>query len=263
MKPYRAMFSARFRVLLQYRAAALAGFGTQLFWGLMRVMIFTAFYESSTAVMPMSLEETVVYVWLGQALLLLLPWNWDREVEQLIRSGNVAYELVRPVDLYWLWYCRAVAMRTAPALLRALPMFIVALLFLGLRVPPSLASAGAFGLAIFGSLLLGGAITSLVNVSLFWTITGDGIARLMTALLVVFSGIIVPLPLFPEWLQGIANVLPFRGVIDVPFRLYMGHIEPEHAVGLFLHQLGWTAAFVVAGRFLLRRGLRRVVVQGG
>ena len=46
MRPYWAVFSARFRVLLQYRVAALAGCGTQLFWGLIRMM---SFYESSTA----------------------------------------------------------------------------------------------------------------------------------------------------------------------------------------------------------------------
>ena len=36
MKPYWANFSARFRLLLQYRAAALAVLATQLFWGLIR-----------------------------------------------------------------------------------------------------------------------------------------------------------------------------------------------------------------------------------
>ena len=41
--------SARFRVLLQYRAAAIAGLGTQIFFGLVLVMIYEAFYRSSTA----------------------------------------------------------------------------------------------------------------------------------------------------------------------------------------------------------------------
>ena len=39
MSAYAAVFAARFRVLLQYRAAALAGLGTQVFWGLVRVAI--------------------------------------------------------------------------------------------------------------------------------------------------------------------------------------------------------------------------------
>jgi len=52
-KPYMAVLSARCRMLLQYRAAAVAGFGCQLFWGLIRMMIFQAFYENADAAVPM------------------------------------------------------------------------------------------------------------------------------------------------------------------------------------------------------------------
>ena len=55
MRPYLAVLSARFRLLLQYRVAALAGFATQLFWGFIRVMIFGAFYRASAAAQPMTL----------------------------------------------------------------------------------------------------------------------------------------------------------------------------------------------------------------
>lgn len=263
MTPYRAILSARCRVLLQYRAAASAGFATQLFWGLMRVMIFTAFYHSTTTPQPMTLDETITYIWLGQAMLVFLPWNWDPEVAQMVRTGSVAYELLRPVDLYGLWYCRCVALRAAPALLRALPMFVVAGLFFGLQAPPSLASAGAFLAAMLGALLVGSAITTLLNLSLFWTISGEGVIRLLPSAVMLLSGLIVPLPLFPEWSQPILNALPFRGVMDVPFRLYLGHLPPQELPGLLAQQLVWALALVLLGRWLLSRGLRRVVVQGG
>ncbi|MBM3188225.1 MAG: ABC transporter permease, partial [Chloroflexi bacterium] len=84
MSAYWAVLTARFRMLLQYRAAALAGLCTQLFWGLLRVMIFDAFYRSSSAIQPMSFEQTVTYLWLIQAMLLLLPWRLDWEVRAMI-----------------------------------------------------------------------------------------------------------------------------------------------------------------------------------
>src|SRR6266545_1976080 len=101
MIPYLAVFSARFRMLLQYRAAAAAGFGTQLFWGLIRMMIFGGFYHSTTLAQP------ITYVWLGQATLGLLLFGVDNDVRAMIRNGTVAYELLRPLDLYSLWYWRA------------------------------------------------------------------------------------------------------------------------------------------------------------
>jgi ABC-2 type transport system permease protein len=263
MTPYLAILSARFRTLLQYRAAAAAGFGTQLFWGLIRMMIFEAFYRSTAATQPMSYEEVVSYVWLGQATLVLMPWNVDREIQAMVRSGTVAYEMLRPLDLYSLWFVRAVAWRTAPMLLRCIPMFIVAGLFFGLKPPPSWESGSAWIVTTFGAVLLSAAMTTLLNVSLLWTISGEGIARLIPALVVIFSGLVIPLPLFPDWAQSVLNFLPFRGLMDAPFRVYVGHIPPEQLGAVFAHQIIWTIALVLFGRWILSRGARRLVVQGG
>ncbi len=71
-RPYLAAFRARFQLMLQYRAAALAGFATQVWWGALRIMIFAAFYGVHAAAAPISLADAVTYVWLGQALLALL-----------------------------------------------------------------------------------------------------------------------------------------------------------------------------------------------
>ncbi|MHC5039807.1 MAG: ABC transporter permease [Planctomycetota bacterium] len=263
MIAYWAILSARFRTLLQYRMAAVAGFGTQVFWGFIRMMIFGAFYASSTAPQPMTWPEVLTYVWLGQAMLMILPLRLDREVEVMVRTGNVVYELVRPMDLYSLWYARSVAARTAPTLLRSVPMFILALLFFGMSPPPSAASFAAWILATLGAVLLGAALTTLLLVLLMWTITGRGTMTLVSACAWMFSGIIIPLPLFPDWAQPLLNILPFRGLMDTPFRLYMGHIPPSEAPWVFAHQLAWTAGMVFFGRWLLGRGMRRPVVQGG
>jgi ABC-2 type transport system permease protein len=85
----------------------------------------------------------------------------------------------------------------------------------------------------------------------------------MAGTMMLFSGLIVPLPLLPEWSQTAIEILPFRGIIDLPFRLYMGHIPASEVVGVLAHQAVWTVTIVVMGRLLLARGLRRIVVQGG
>ncbi|NQT85942.1 ABC-2 type transporter, partial [bacterium] len=83
MRAYWAIVSARFRTLLQYRAAALAGCSTQLFWGIIRVMIFTAFYESTRSAQPMSVAETITYIWLGQAMFRIIPSDIEGDIRQM------------------------------------------------------------------------------------------------------------------------------------------------------------------------------------
>jgi ABC-2 type transport system permease protein len=97
LRPYLAIVSARFRMLLQYRAAAVGGLWTQIFFGLVFLGIYDAFYRSSTPgrTHPMTFAQVVNYVWLGQALWAMLPWNADAEVRAMVRSGAVRHARAR------------------------------------------------------------------------------------------------------------------------------------------------------------------------
>jgi ABC-2 type transport system permease protein len=77
------------------------------------------------------------------------------------------------------------------------------------------------------------------------------------------SGLVIPLPLFPEWSQSAIRLLPFRCFLDIPFRLYMGHIPVQETISLFLFQMLWVVLLIIPGRLILRSGTKRIVIQGG
>ncbi|MDZ8056502.1 MAG: ABC transporter permease [Aulosira sp. ZfuVER01] len=272
MTAYWSLFLARFALLLQYRTAALAGVGTQFFWGFVKVMVLEAFFTHATTTQPMTLHEAVGYVWLGQAFLVaIVPWSGDREIQELIRTGGVGYDLLRPTDLYNFWFTRALAMRTAPLILRGIPLLSVTIFLLpivglterSLTFPPSFAAFGAFLLAFIGAILLSSTLTMLLTISMMWTISGEGINSVFPPILTIFSGMIVPLPLFPDWIKPILNVLPFSGLLDKPFRLFTGNLPPNALFNVLLHQIIWIVVIIILGRFLVKRGVSKLVIQGG
>ena len=263
MRAYLSVFLARFQTQLQYREAAISGVGTQLFWGMIRMMLFDAFYRSTTAEMPMTLPEVIAYVWLGQAFLGLIGWGADPDVREQVHSGTVAYEMLRPVDIPTFWLMRTLAIRAGTLTLRATPILVVAFLFIDISLPPDAGSLFAFAITLIGALCLSSAMAALLTISLLWTVSGEGISRMMPAIAYVLSGLAVPIPLFPEWLQPILNFLPFRGMIDIPFRFYLGHIPASELLQMFGHQVAWTAALILMGRALFYRGRRHLVIQGG
>ncbi|HLK55654.1 MAG TPA: hypothetical protein VKU00_03770, partial [Chthonomonadaceae bacterium] len=197
------------------------------------------------------------------ALLGLIPWNFDPDVRALIRTGNVAYEMVRPLDLYTHWYCRAIAQRVAPTLLRCVPIFLLAGICFGMKAPPSLASGCAWALTTLAAILLNAAFMNLVTISLLWTLSGEGIIRAAPSVVLVFSGMLVPISFFPNGLQPLLNFLPFRDMVDVPFRTWLGQIPPTQIAPYIGHQLLWAGLLILVGRGLLARGTRRLVVEGG
>jgi viologen exporter family transport system permease protein len=270
MMGYLAIVAARFRSLLQYRAAALGGLFTQTFFGLVRISILRAFYAASSGGAPMTLPDVIGYVWLGQATLLLVPWRTDADVAEQIRSGSVVYELARPLDLYGLWFARALAWRTAPVFLRMVPMFVLAMVLVPILAPgwelapPPSPAAFAMWIGCFaGAVLVSTALTALMNATLMWTVAGDGVPMLVATCATMFGGLVIPLPLFPDWLSPMLYALPFAGMLDLPSRVFTGNITPAAAVWVLAHQLAWTLVLVALGRWVVSRGVRRLVVQGG
>ena len=271
MRPYLAVVSGRFRALLQYRVAAFAGFVTQAFWGAIKLMVLSAFYAVAEDPPPLSFEAVVAYVWLGQMLLGLLPWNNDPEIQRQFRTGAVAFELLRPLDLYTFWYFRTIAFRTAPTFLRTIPCLFFAFFVLrwieldewAMTLPPDLLQSLAFLASLACAVLLSCAVQMLLNISLFWLIEGRGLATFAGGVVAVFSGMIVPLPLFPPWAQWFLEWQPFRGICDVPYRIYSGNIPLETVPFELCFQLGWTLVLIVLGQLLLRRATSKLVVQGG
>jgi ABC-2 type transport system permease protein len=73
----------------------------------------------------------------------------------------------------------------------------------------------------------------------------------------------VPLAFFPDWAQTALRFLPFSGLIDTPFRLYLGMIPASSMLSVCILQLSWTIVLVMAGILLLNGGKKKVVVQGG
>ena len=268
--PYLAVFRARFHLLLQYRAAALAGFGTQCWWGAIKIMVFAAFFRSA-ATTPMTLRQAIDYVWLGQAFLTLLPWSADPEIARMMRFGDVSYERLRPVDPYAFWFARSAARRTATPLLRAVPMIVTAGLILpllgldewGLSAPATVEAAALFALSMVLVVALSSAVASLMDVLTVATLSDRGVNSLAGPLTIIFSGSLIPLPLFPEWMQPVLRLQPFAGLLDTPLRIYGGHLTASDALAALGRQAVWVVLLILVGRALMARFMARLQVQGG
>jgi ABC-2 type transport system permease protein len=271
VRPYLAILAARFLMMLQYRAAALAGIATQFWFGAIMVMALSGFYAGERGATSITRAEAITYIWLGQAFLGLLPWNVDPEIAVMMRTGNVAYERLRPVDTYLYWLARAMAWRTAATLLRSIPLLVVTsvgfvlvgLADWSLRPPAGFAALGLFALSMVVVVLLSSVITTLLNVSVVWTVSGQGINVITNSLVIILSGMVIPLPLFPDWAHAILLAQPFAGLVDIPYRIYLGDLSGVWAFAGIALQLFWALVLMGLGRMLMARTMGRIQVQGG
>lgn len=264
---YLSFFRLRFSMGLQYRAAALAGVITQFAWGFLAILAYHAFYRSDPTAFPMSLQATANYIWMQQAFLaLFMMWVVDNDIFEAIRSGNVAYTLCRPVDLYAMWFMQNASTRLSRVLLRCAPILLVALFLppsYGLSLPADLTSTLLFLPALLLGALVAIAFTVIVYILTFFTTSPQGIRMIMLSLSEFLCGFVIPLPFFPDGLRQIVQMLPFAAMGNVPLRVYSGDIAGSDALFAIGLQIFWLFALILLGRLLMKKALRRVVVQGG
>ena len=267
MKTYSAIFRIRFIHGFQYRITAFSQMFIGFVWGLMLALAFTAFYRANPDNFPMGLSQVVSYMWLQQILYTLFSvvvWEYD-ETELALEEGSVAYELIRPVGLYGRWFSRVCAGRTAPALL-SLPVLIPAFLLpapYGISLPPDVFQFIMFLISTVLALFVTVAITMLMYVTMFHTISISGTKMAVSMFVQFFAGGVVPLPFFPAGLRAVCELLPFAAMQNIPLRIYGGNIAGANALKGIAFQIIWLVVLILFGKVTMSRALKIVTVQGG
>ncbi len=261
-KPYLSAFRLRALQETQYRGAALGGLVTQAFFGLIMIYLYKTLIGESDSKL---LRDTVTYVWIQQMFFRTL-FTSDGELSQLILSGGLAYAVIRPVDLHFFWYMRDLATRLVGGLMRALPMVVVMFLLppeVRMALPDGWLGAGQFLLSLMLGVMCTCAVTSIAKAISMKTLDNRGASAMLSLIMLAFSGNVVPLTLFPDGLQNLIRYQPFAQMLDMPIRAWQSAMPlGEWALNLGV-QLAWLIALLALSRFLWRRNLADLVIQGG
>ena len=184
----------------------------------------------------------------------------------MITTGGISYELCRPVNIYQVWYVKLFSKRLARGVLRFAPVVILGFVMphpYNLSLPESPLSFLLFIITLFMGFVLLVAISMMIYISIFKTMSPIGSIGIFGIIGEFFAGMTIPIPLMPFWLQRVCMALPFRWISDLPLRVYSGNIGTVEAATGIAVQLVWILVFVTAGSLIMRRVTRLSIVQGG
>ena len=263
---HAAIASRSFRRYATYRAATLSGIFTNSVFGLIYSYAYLALWRANPTAGGYDASDAVTYVWLGQALLMTVAlWGGGTtdDLAERIRTGDVAIDLYRPVGLIG-WYLAADLGRSAyPLHPRGLGPRCVGLLLSDIRVPAAGAAALGFAVSLVLAVVVSFGIRFLVASTAFWLLDQSGLRVMSGAFAIFFSGMMLPLNLFPGWLGTLAAVLPWSAFIQVPIDVWLGTHTGADLLLALAFQAAWALALLGACRLVLRAATRKVVVQGG
>ncbi|WP_333770904.1 ABC transporter permease [Streptomyces sp. IBSBF 2435] len=263
---YGAVVVRGFRRYATYRVATAAGVFTNTVFGLIISYSYIALWNQRPHLGGYTEAQALTYVWIGQGLLVtmaLMGGGFEDELMERIRSGDIAVDLYRPADLQGWWLAADLGRAGFHLLGRGvLPLVCGALVF-DLALPSSALSWALFAVSVLLGVVVSFAVRFLVALCAFWLLDGTGVAQAAWITGLFFSGMTLPLNVFPGALGGIARALPWSAMLQVPADVLLGQHRGTGALLALAFQAGWAAALLAAGRLLQAVAARRVVVQGG
>ena len=186
---------------------------------------------------------------------------WEMNFE--IRQGTLAFRMLRPVHPLVAYAAENVAAMPV-RLAISLPVALGALAVLGgEHVTHDPLLLALFPVAVFGAWLITYLAMAAVGCLAFWLESATSLFDVWLGLFGVFSGYLVPLELYPRWVNEASFLLPFRYMLSFPVELVTGGLSRSQALVQLAAQQAFVLVLLGVAAGMWRLGTRRFAAHGG
>ena len=183
-------------------------------------------------------------------------WEWR------IREGYLSGQLLRPMHILHYdiaffagWKFVVVALW--------IPIAIALSLVFHPDLHPTGLEVAVFIVAIWGAYLVRSMFQGVMGMLNFWTTRGAAVFDLYMAIEMLLSGRLVPLQLMPEWVQTLADFLPFKWTFYFPIQSLVGDLSTQSLLLGLCAQALWIGIGLVLFHFAWRAAVRHFSAVGG
>ena len=213
--------------------------------------------------LPIPRQTFIAYMALALAVNFAMSIWVDGILGSRIRSGQVATDLLKPINFQWMYFFIAMGDVVIQTCMGAVVLLVATWV---LPTPPlhwEPARLAAFALSFGLGLLVQYGICFLFTLGTFYTHFGYGIFYTRLMLHQAFSGVFAPLLLYPDGLRAIAHALPFQCVVHTPVSIGLGLVPLDQVPFLLAQQALWAVGLLTVGQFGFRVIVGRLSIQGG
>ncbi len=227
------------------------------------LMLWNAIYsqKGETSLGGLTLNGMIWYLVVTE-LVTLSRSNVFNQINEDVKGGAIAYQLNKPYSYIMYCFSNSSGEVFIKLITNSIAGIAVGLLFVGPLKGFSIVSLPFIILSLVAGCCLNFFIYMSLALTAFWIEENTAFFWIYSKLIFTLGGMLLPLDMFPQWLQGVSRFLPFAYVTYTPARLAVDFSIGRFAQG-FLIQLAYIGAFILISVIFYRRGVRNVNVNGG
>ncbi len=255
---YKANFAYRFNFII--------GIFSNIIVFFVQYNIWRAIYGDtsivSSSVGEINLNEMVTYLIISTCITITINTNILGTIGDSIQSGQIATELTRPLNFNLYLFFNSLGNNIFQILFQMIPSLIIILLFFDITLP-SITNFCFFLIALIFSYLINYLLRYLLGSLAYWYMSVWHFDLLITEVINVFAGAYIPIWFFPGILLQLSKLLPFQLIYYFPLSVYLGRYQINEIFYFYVIQLFWIAILFFLSNLLYKRGIKKLVIQGG
>ena len=270
LTPYLWLMRLTFLKLMAYRMRYVTGIATYgIFVGGQYAIWQAVFAAKGLApeqeLDGLTLPQLATYLAVGYMARAAYFTNTDHEIAARFQSGDVTLDLLKPLSFHGQWLAQAAGETAFRLLFFAAPMALVLVPLFGV-LAPSGDGWWQFPLLFLLAFQINAELNLMAGSASFWLEDITGLLSLKRNLIMLLSGLMVPLHYLPGWLADVTSLLPFPLLSYFPTMAYVGQLgvdgHPTFAQALLLG-LVWFAVLRGGNIEMWRLAQRRMEEQRG
>jgi ABC-2 type transport system permease protein len=226
----------------------------------MKLWTVTFHQMGATVLGGLTLTEMVWYFALTESIIMSAP-RITTLVDEDVRTGSLAVQLVRPMSYPMYRLFATLGERVVRFAITFVAAALIACLIVG-PLPHVRVEMLLFLLLLPLAFILDFLGYFLVGLGAFWMEDTTGPMIIYSRLTMILGGMLIPLQLFPAFLQPTLALLPFSSMVYGPARMFVAPDTAEVS-RLLISQLIWVAVFSLAVYAVYRVALTRISAHGG
>lgn len=238
-------------------------------WAILRLMtlipmlvLWPVVYNSGQNLNSYDLSQILMYYIGGQLLISFIENNFDTWVVDKIRRGELSQDLVKPVSVKFSILVRELSWRLLFFFIFTLPPTLIIARVMKLDFPINSQIIIILPLFIAIGFLISGIMNLFVAASAFIFEHASSLTQLRWVLTTAIGGSMVPIEFMPEWLQRIAQILPFKFLYFVPTQILMRSVSLREITFLVIQGGLWVTILVVGLNVYWNRALKSYTAVG-
>ena len=278
MGKYLEYFKLGFKTSIEYKSYIIGALVTPAFMGVFFYYIWSYIYQvrwetavakGTAAVATLSeytiggftFQEMMVYLIIGLLLNTARSSEIADRISQTIKSGDISIFLCRPVNFVKSLLADGIGAKVVNLFVFTVLLVVMTYLF---DLPTPTGSIwGIFIIYLFLMLIFDIVLYVIIGGLSFWFVEIWGIKASIEQILWILSGRVLPLTLFPVWMQSFLAFTPFLYLEFTFASLYLGKLsvaEAFRAMGIFTF---WIVLLILLMKYLYKKGFNKLESFGG